>query len=310
MKRIGGAIALLLLALAPGMAAPGGVGLKAERPPLPHSKPVTPPPVQQEAPGADRPGPAPPLPPAKPKADVPPDQTSPGPGSLGEDTPAPLPLPSPPESPPLPEAAPDQSAPPAEPPAAFAPSGQLVPEPAPTTAEACRERITRLGLSFTALPSVSEPGCTLSQPLEISGLGDGLALARATMNCEAAEALARWAQDVVAPEAQAHFKSRLVRLSDVSGYECRTRNGIEGAKPSEHAAGNAIDVGTFAFEGREPVVVAGPDADDATTGFRRAIRRGACAYFTTVLGPGADVAHAGHLHLDLIERENGTRICQ
>jgi hypothetical protein len=44
--------------------------------------------------------------------------------------------------------------------------------------------------------------------------------------------------------------------------------------------------------------------------FREAVRASACARFTTVLGPGSDAYHAGHIHLDLAVRRNGYRICQ
>jgi hypothetical protein len=43
---------------------------------------------------------------------------------------------------------------------------------------------------------------------------------------------------------------------------------------------------------------------------RDALRETACARFTTVLGPGSDGHHEGHIHLDLAERGHGYRICQ
>ncbi len=42
---------------------------------------------------------------------------------------------------------------------------------------------------------------------------------------------------------------------------------------------------------------------------RVAWRDAACHRFTTVLGPG-DPYHSGHIHLDVIARHNGYRICQ
>ena len=35
-----------------------------------------------------------------------------------------------------------------------------------------------------------------------------------------------------------------------------------------------------------------------------------CLHFTTVLSPGSDAAHQNHLHLDVMERENGYRYCR
>ena len=40
------------------------------------------------------------------------------------------------------------------------------------------------------------------------------------------------------------------------------------------------------------------------------LRASACRRFTTVLGPGADSHHDGHIHVDLIRRHDGYRICE
>jgi hypothetical protein len=42
---------------------------------------------------------------------------------------------------------------------------------------------------------------------------------------------------------------------------------------------------------------------------RADLRASACERFTTVLGPGADAHHDGHIHLDIAERRQGYRIC-
>ena len=88
------------------------------------------------------------------------------------------------------------------------------------------------------------------------------------------------------------------------------RNGSSG-KMSEHAIGNAIDIMSFEFRGRDPVTVA-PRAGNGTMdeAFQRAVRGGACLHFTTVLGPGSDASHDGHLHLDIAIRRGGYRLCQ
>ena len=40
------------------------------------------------------------------------------------------------------------------------------------------------------------------------------------------------------------------------------------------------------------------------------LRESACHRFTTVLGPGSDGHHEGHIHLDVAERRHGYRICE
>src|SRR6476620_9575774 len=44
--------------------------------------------------------------------------------------------------------------------------------------------------------------------------------------------------------------------------------------------------------------------------FREGLRQATCARFSTVLGPGSDGQHENHVHVDMIERRNGYRICQ
>jgi hypothetical protein len=47
-----------------------------------------------------------------------------------------------------------------------------------------------------------------------------------------------------------------------------------------------------------------------TGSFLGNIRKDACSYFTTVLGPGSDPYHGNHFHVDVLERRGGYRICQ
>jgi Extensin-like protein C-terminus len=44
--------------------------------------------------------------------------------------------------------------------------------------------------------------------------------------------------------------------------------------------------------------------------WREGIRAGACARFATVLGPGSDGHHEEHIHVDLMERRGGYKMCQ
>jgi hypothetical protein len=47
----------------------------------------------------------------------------------------------------------------------------------------------------------------------------------------------------------------------------------------------------------------------ASKDFREVLRTTACARFTTVLGP-SDGFHEDHIHIDLLQRRDGYRICQ
>jgi hypothetical protein len=176
---------------------------------------------------------------------------------------------------------------------------------------ACLQRLRTLGVAFTEEEPIDPFGaCHVDHPLKVTSIGSGVTVtADAIMTCDAAEALARWAKHVLVPAAKQHLNAVPSEIAQASTYVCRPRNNQAGAKLSEHAHANAVDIASVSFTDREPVAVGAPSADAAGKEFERAIRAGACEYFTTVLGPGSDAAHANHLHFDLAERRGGHRLC-
>lgn len=93
----------------------------------------------------------------------------------------------------------------------------------------------------------------------------------------------------------------------------RGRNGSTKGKLSEHAFGNAIDIlGLTLGGGGKVMVIEFPEANGGRRSFLEAMRTSACGYFTTVLGPGTDEAHANHYHVDLGKHGSSDRyrICQ
>ena len=44
--------------------------------------------------------------------------------------------------------------------------------------------------------------------------------------------------------------------------------------------------------------------------FREGLRKSTCERFTTVLGPGSDGFHEDHIHVDILQRRAGYRICE
>ena len=211
------------------------------------------------------------------------------------------------------EAAADVAAPPPRPNDLGQPPSAPRPAQAAAVADesACQERLRTLGVRFEPLAAIGNGACGASHPLKVSHLPDGLDLAApATMVCPVAEALARWAKEVVLPEAARHLEAQPRRIAVGTSYECRNRNRQATGKLSEHAFANAVDISGFDFEKRKAVQIRDHAAETPEALFQAAIRTQACAYFTTVLGPGSDAAHADHLHLDLRGRSGGYRICQ
>lgn len=179
---------------------------------------------------------------------------------------------------------------------------------------ACYRELDTLGVAYERKPAVNDPGaCGIQYPVSVSRILPDVTLKPANlMRCKTALALARWTKTFVKPAATTLGKDvELTGLSQGSAYVCRLRNNADHGKISEHAFGNAVDVVTFEFSGHDPISIAPRDRTGKfDEGFQRAIVGTACLYFTTVLGPHADEAHQDNLHLDVIERNGGFRLCE
>jgi hypothetical protein len=121
-----------------------------------------------------------------------------------------------------------------------------------------------------------------------------------------AEAIVSWVREEAAPRAL-DLGSPLKSLANLASFDCRSRNGILGAKLSEHGKGNALDIHSLKLANGKVVELTDPQVPKD---FREGLRGGVCARFTTVLGPGSDGYHENHVHVDLAERRNNFRLCE
>ncbi|GKX36064.1 MAG: extensin [Rhizobiaceae bacterium MnEN-MB40S] len=188
-------------------------------------------------------------------------------------------------------------------------------EPAPLTAEevSCLADLVELEVEFKVVDPIHGEGqCGVDHPIKVKSLSSGVALdPPGVMTCATALSLENWTRETVEPAVDAIFDDELAAIGNYSTYVCRTRNSQTGAKISEHAKGNAIDIGRFVLEGGRVIEVRSPPLTEfLEKGFLYAIREDACDHFTTVLGPGSDVFHADHFHLDMIQRRSGYRYCK
>jgi hypothetical protein len=147
-------------------------------------------------------------------------------------------------------------------------------------------------------------GCGIAEPVRVREI-DGITLAQpATINCDTALAVQEWLNDAVIPTV-GRYGGGVASLRVVASYSCRTRNNQPGARLSEHATGNAIDIaGIGLVDGSEISVL-----DDWGGGregrILRQLHEAACGTFGTVLGPGADRYHRDHFHFDVAAYRNG-----
>jgi hypothetical protein len=157
--------------------------------------------------------------------------------------------------------------------------------------------------------------CGAIQPLFMSAAAQGRVSLKpqATLRCPMVPAVDHWVRTSVVPAARHFLGTDVVELQIVASYSCRPRNGIAGGRLSEHGHANALDVAGFVLaDGRRVTVLTGWNGSVGERAFLRAVHKGACRTFTTVLGPHADAFHRDHFHLDLARhgKSGRVRICQ
>jgi len=132
----------------------------------------------------------------------------------------------------------------------------------------------------------------------------------ATLACPIVSELERWIATSVQPAAMHWFGAPVAEIKQISAYSCRGMNGNPYARISEHAFGNALDITAFVLaDGRTITVKNGWHGLPEEQGFLRDVQGAACAQFTTVLAPGSNAYHYDHIHVDLMRRSSGYRVC-
>ena len=138
-------------------------------------------------------------------------------------------------------------------------------------------------MATNAITQVSEIDgrgpCGIDYPLKVSAF-DGGSIAvgpSAMLGCPITEAVEAWLRESVQPAAIAWFGSPVVEIREISNYSCRSRNNVRGARLSEHAFGNALDVAAFKLDnGRVVTVKAGWRGAADEQGFLRETAATAC----------------------------------
>lgn len=169
---------------------------------------------------------------------------------------------------------------------------------------------------LTPVARLGGPGaCGAIKPFKMSAADYGRVSLRpaAILRCPMVSSVDDWIKNSIAPAAARHLGTSVKQLTVAASYGCRPRNGIAGAKLSEHGLANALDVSAFLLaDGRKITVKRGWKGTADERAFLRAVRAGACERFSTVLSPDADRFHHDHFHVDLARHNRaGTyRVCR
>ena len=187
------------------------------------------------------------------------------------------------------------------------------PEAMPASEISCRDQLRRLGVQYVDLPRISQgPACGIAYPIKLTALSGGIRIKpAATLDCQVTVEFAKWVKRDVAPAARMRYLSGISSMTQLSSYSCRTMNSQPGAPMSEHAHGNAIDIGSITLNSGRQIDVRKPGwFAFRQRGFLNAVRADSCGYFNTVLGPGTNKYHWNHFHFDLRQRRSGRTYCE
>jgi hypothetical protein len=179
---------------------------------------------------------------------------------------------------------------------------------------ACLKDLRDMRVTFEQAPGFSAPGtCSVANPVRITGDERVGWNHPGVTSCSMARTLETFESQVVQPLAMRHLGQKVVRLDHMGTYDCRTQvnkttaaAGTAGMPPSrggrlsEHAKGQAIDLGGFVLADGSAISV---KKDWQGTGkkaeFLHAVAMASCDVFNVVLTPNHDRFHQDHLHLDI-----------
>lgn len=174
----------------------------------------------------------------------------------------------------------------------------------------CRQQLERLNVGYREIdPIDGGPHCGIAHPIELQSINGVRILPAAKLNCAMALTFTRWVRDDLVPTARVRYFSGVKAIRQLSSYSCRPMNSKPGNPWSEHARGNAIDIGQIILNNGDAIDVRKPGFFSfRQKGLLNSVRADSCKYFNTVLGPG-DPYHGDHFHFDLRSRKSGRRYC-
>jgi hypothetical protein len=181
----------------------------------------------------------------------------------------------------------------------------------------CAGELARLGVDFATPKDIEiNHECRIATVVQLRSVRTSTGVVQLpglpVLDCAFARQFVIWVADVAAPLFAGQMAANLSSVLTGTSYQCRRRNGDNSGRMSEHAFGNAVDIASFTMGNSRKIDVAAVDPHDTDQRLLMALRKSACGYFTTVLGPGSNAAHDSHFHFDLGKhgKSGNYRICE
>jgi hypothetical protein len=187
------------------------------------------------------------------------------------------------------------------------------PPPILTPDAACLKDLRDRRVTFEAQAPMAAGVCSVANPVKVSGDSQLNWNRPGVLSCAMARSIERFEVQVVEPAALKVFGQKVVRLVHMGTYSCRTRRteasvaaaggtqgGSAGGRLSEHAKGQAIDIGGFELaDGTVISVKKDWTGAGKRSEFLQEVARSSCEHFNVVLTPNHNRLHNDHLHLDM-----------
>ena len=149
--------------------------------------------------------------------------------------------------------------------------------------------------------------CPLDSPVRVTRFGDVQLSSSFLASCPLALSSAMFIHQRARPLAASMMQSKLTRIDHLGSYACRNIYNRPGARLSEHATADALDISGFRFaNGQQITVLKGWKEKNARGETLHALFRQSCPFFGNSLGPDYNAAHANHFHLGM----RGFGICR
>ena len=154
-------------------------------------------------------------------------------------------------------------------------------------------------LTFRRVPDSTE-NCPLNNVVRVQSFGNVALSSSFLASCPLALSSTMFVHQRAVPLAQSIIGSDLKRINHLGSFACRNIYNREGARRSEHATAEALDISGFGFTGKQQVsVLKGWKADGKGREYLHAVFENGCPFFGNSLGPEYNAAHADHFHLGM-----------